>query len=1097
MTTGSGCNWTASSNAGWLTVTNGGSRTGSGPVLVNIAANADGARIGTVTVAGQTWTIQQAAGVAGLTVMPSVAGVAYTVSGAGCDGGTYTGWRSFSWPAGTNCTITPAAPTVSGSTRWRFARWGDSSTAASRTFTASPSLTAVELHFATEYLLSRGVNPANSGSVSVTPDSPDGWYAAGTAVQLTASAASAYGFSGWSGAPAGGAVSMTAGVSATANFHCTESLSSTSVSVGAGATSGSVDLTTGAGCGWSAVSNAPWITVTNGTGRLGTGTVSVNIAANSNVARTGTVSVAGQTWTVQQDAGVAGVTIWPSAADAPYAVSGAGCEPGTFTGGRTFAWIAGSICTVTPAATTVSGGTRWRFIRWSDGSTAASRSYTASPSLTSIDITYATDYLLTRAATPDGSGSTSASPDSSDGWYTAGTTVQLSASPAGGYAFSSWSGATAGGAVTMNGPTLATANFNCTWSLTTTSSALSSAAATLSTDVSTGAGCAWTAASDASWIRITSATSRTGSGQVAVNVDANNNAPRTGTLTIGGRTWTIQQSAGTAALTIVTSGATGSYTVSGYGCDPGTYTGSRSFGWTAGTTCTVAPTSSAVAGQTRIRFSKWFDNSTAATRSFTAGPSLTSIEVVYVTDYQLTLAASPLNGGSVSATPTSGDGWYPAGTAIQLTATPAAGYVFAAWAGAPANGAFTMGSPVSATAAFSNACSYALSTTSSAVVAAGATLSASVTTSATCGWTAASNAAWIAITAGAESRTGSGPVTITVEPNAAATARTGTLTVAGKTWTVQQEGNGCSIAPDLTPVGTIPSAGQSYTITVNASGSACGNWPATPLATWIELNPLKGVAGKTTLTLTAYPNFGSTARTGRFQAGAQIFSVTQAASGLPETTRFIQLAYFGAMGRLPTDAEIATRAAQIAGGRTRAEIIWQLFNEEEFNVGSRFIAGLYVGILDRDPEYGGWRFQRAALRNKIVDQTSIVAGFLQTPEYNLRWGNPTPAEFVRQMYKYILLREASDAEVAWQVGNLGPAGIGERVGMARNFLNSNEFRIGAGPRLSAFLLYAAVLARDGGEGERAYMADAIKKGVSVAAMIAGYVETPEFLSLLK
>ena len=62
-----------------------------------------------------------------------------------------------------------------------------------------------------------------------------------------------------------------------------------------------------------------------------------------------------------------------------------------------------------------------------------------------------------------------------------------------------------------------------------------------------------------------------------------------------------------------------------------------------------------------------------------------------------------------------------------------------------------------------------------------------VTTSAGCAWTAKSNVPWIAILSGA-SGTDSGRVRYSVQPNTSGTSRTGSLTVAGKTFTVTQLG---------------------------------------------------------------------------------------------------------------------------------------------------------------------------------------------------------------------------------------------------------------------------------------------------------------------
>ncbi len=84
-------------------------------------------------------------------------------------------------------------------------------------------------------------------------------------------------------------------------------------------------------------------------------------------------------------------------------------------------------------------------------------------------------------------------------------------------------------------------------------------------------------------------------------------------------------------------------------------------------------------------------------------------------------------------------------------------------------------------------CSFSISPTSASVASAGGTGSVSVTAGAGCNWTAVSNAAFITITAGA-SGTGSGTVSYSVAANTGTASRTGTLTVAGQTFTVTQAG---------------------------------------------------------------------------------------------------------------------------------------------------------------------------------------------------------------------------------------------------------------------------------------------------------------------
>jgi len=61
LAAGSGCSWTASSNASWLTLNSASSGSGDGTVDYSYAANSDNiGRTGTLTIAGQTFTVTQA-----------------------------------------------------------------------------------------------------------------------------------------------------------------------------------------------------------------------------------------------------------------------------------------------------------------------------------------------------------------------------------------------------------------------------------------------------------------------------------------------------------------------------------------------------------------------------------------------------------------------------------------------------------------------------------------------------------------------------------------------------------------------------------------------------------------------------------------------------------------------------------------------------------------------------------------------------------------------------------------------------------------------------------------------------------------------------
>ena len=92
---------------------------------------------------------------------------------------------------------------------------------------------------------------------------------------------------------------------------CTFSISPTSINVSALPPNGSITVTTNESyCTWNATGNDAWISLQNGGNRTGSGTVSYTIDANYNTAsRTGTVSIAGQTFTINQAGAAINVSI--------------------------------------------------------------------------------------------------------------------------------------------------------------------------------------------------------------------------------------------------------------------------------------------------------------------------------------------------------------------------------------------------------------------------------------------------------------------------------------------------------------------------------------------------------------------------------------------------------------------------------------------------------------------------------------------------------------------------------------------------------------------------------------------------------------------
>lgn len=94
---------------------------------------------------------------------------------------------------------------------------------------------------------------------------------------------------------------------------CTYSISPSSQQFDGSGGDGNVNVTAPTGCSWTATSKASWITITSGSSGTGNGTVAYTVVANSSTSqRTGTMTIAKQTFTVTQSGsgGRGTTTIW-------------------------------------------------------------------------------------------------------------------------------------------------------------------------------------------------------------------------------------------------------------------------------------------------------------------------------------------------------------------------------------------------------------------------------------------------------------------------------------------------------------------------------------------------------------------------------------------------------------------------------------------------------------------------------------------------------------------------------------------------------------------------------------------------------------------
>jgi endonuclease I len=150
-----------------------------------------------------------------------------------------------------------------------------------------------------------------SGTVTVTTSAGCTWSALSNANWLTiTSSATGSGSVSYSVASNGTGSQRTGTLTiasqtftVTQSAACAYSSSPTSVTVAAAGQTGSVSVTAGTGCAWTAASNDGWISVTGGASGSGNGMVSYSAASNgSTSSRSGALTIAGQTFTVSQRA---------------------------------------------------------------------------------------------------------------------------------------------------------------------------------------------------------------------------------------------------------------------------------------------------------------------------------------------------------------------------------------------------------------------------------------------------------------------------------------------------------------------------------------------------------------------------------------------------------------------------------------------------------------------------------------------------------------------------------------------------------------------------------------------------------------------------
>jgi len=170
-------------------------------------------------------------------------------------------------------------------------------------------------------------------------------------------------------------------------------------------------------------------------------------------------------------------------------------------------------------------------------------------------------------------------------------------------------------------------------------------------------------------------------------------------------------------------------------------------------------------------------------------------------------------------------------------------------------------------------CAVALSPVSAKFKASGGTGTVKVTPGLTnCDWSAASNNGFITLTTSA-SGTGKGSIGYSVAGNATTVAQSGSITIGGETFTIDEAGVPCEISLGQASA-VFGSAGGSSNVTVTANGTNC-EWKAVVSGPFIHITSGDSGAGSGQIDYTVEPNTKTSPQTGAITVGKEKLAITE------------------------------------------------------------------------------------------------------------------------------------------------------------------------------------------------------------------------------
>jgi len=205
-------------------------------------------------------------------------------------------------------------------------------------------------------------------------------------------------------------------------------------------------------------------------------------------------------------------------------------------------------------------------------------------------------------------------------------------------------------------------------------------------------------------------------------------------------------------------------------------------------------------------------------------------------------------------------------------------------------------------------CSYSLRTLTAGVPATGGSGDVGVVAPQACIWTATSNASWLTIASSGIA--GTADVLFVAQANTSGSPQTGTLTVAGQTFTVTEAAAPCAytLGSQSNTVGSPGVTGATLSFSTTQNGCTVAGASVTSFANWITASNTSAGSGQVTYNVA--PNPAGVNRSGIIEIGNQPFTVTESGAACA----YSLAAYGQAFGQLGGAGDVA--GSQSANGCT-------------------------------------------------------------------------------------------------------------------------------------------------------------------------------------